>query len=118
MTPNQRIDKIYLLNFSAIATVIASVLIMFFVQFSVENLQEKLVRTESQIVTYKNEIRLLEVEWAYLTRPERLRDLASRYLTTTNATVSHQVKNFDKLQRFYEANYRKASGAELAMIEQ
>ena len=44
---------------------------MFMVQFKVEDLQDEIAKTETDIVAFQDKIQLLEVEWVYLTRPER-----------------------------------------------
>ncbi len=80
---------------------------MFTVQFSVESLQDEMATTESQIISYEDEIKLLEIEWSYLTRPERIRILASKYLKDNSYTVVGQIKDVNKLGQYYLANYNK-----------
>jgi len=80
---------------------------MFFVQFKVENLQEKITQSEEEIAFYQDEIQLLEVEWVYLTRPERLRILASRYLQDNGYALVSQIKDSNQMEKFYLANYQK-----------
>lgn len=98
-----------LFNLIAVTSVLAMILVMFAIQFGVENMQDSLGKTESDIASYEDEMRLLEVEWVYLTRPERLRNLASLYLKTTGYTLASQIKKTDQLAGYYLASYRKSN---------
>lgn len=104
-------DKVYFTSCSFAASVLFSILLMFLVQFRVENLQDEIARTESEIIAFEDEIQLLEVEWVYLTRPERLRQLASRYLKETGYALASQVKNDVQMEKFYLVNYQKAENS-------
>lgn len=77
-----------------------------------------MVKTENEIIAYEDEIQLLEVEWVYLTRPERLRTLASRYLQDNGYALASQIKDVDKLEQYYLVNYQKAEEKLLASNEQ
>ena len=103
----RQINKFYLTNFLLITAIITSIVFMFVVQFKVESLQDEMAATESYIISYEDEIKLLEVEWSYLTRPERIRVLAGRYLKDNNYTTVSQIKDVDKLGQYYLANYNK-----------
>ncbi len=106
------LNKFYFCNVVAVASVVASIVIAFTVQFNVEALQDKMADTQAQIVAYKDQISLLEVEWTYLTRPERLRTLASRYLKDNGYTLASQIKDSGAMEKYYLANYEK--GEQLA----
>jgi hypothetical protein len=80
---------------------------MFFIQFRVDNLQTKVNEATTRILSLDNEIRVLEVEWVYLTRPARLRILSKKYLYNNGYIASNQVKDEIKLQSYYIANIRK-----------
>ncbi len=107
----QTINKFYFANCLLVASVICSIILMFLVQFKVEAMQDEMVRTESEIIAYEDEIQLLEVEWVYLTRPERLRTLASRYLQDNGYALASQIKDVDKLEQYYLVNYQKVETA-------
>jgi cell division protein FtsL len=100
-------NKFYLTNFLLIIAILTSIVFMFAVQFNVESLQDEMATTESQIISYEDEIKLLEIEWSYLTRPERIRILASKYLKDNSYTVVGQIKDVNKLGQYYLANYNK-----------
>lgn len=111
----QSINKTYLASFTLVGAVIFSVALLFLVQFRVESLQRQTQEMESEIASYQDKMQLLEVEWVYLTRPQRLRVLANKYLTNNSYIIANQIKNFDKLEKFYFANYKKSQFRELAL---
>jgi hypothetical protein len=111
------LNKFYFTNCVIVASVVLSILLMFVVQFKVEFLQDELIKTENEIAAYEDEIQLLEVEWVYLTRPERLRILASRYLENNGYALASQIKDADKLEKYYFANYQKSEEREVVVSE-
>ena len=114
----QRTNKFYLANISLVGAVILSIVVMFAVQFKVESLQDEVLKTEGEIVAFEDEIQLLEVEWVYLTRPERLRTLASRFLQDNSYALASQIKDTRQLEQYYLVNYKKAEDQQVAMAEQ
>lgn len=100
-----------------ITMLILSILLMFTVQFKVEALQEEVAKAEAEIFAYEDEIRLLEVEWVYLTRPERVRILASRYLKDNGYALASQIKGAEKLEQYYLANYQKAEEKDVMVAD-
>ena len=103
----QSLNKFYFCNAMLVVSALASIILAFTVQFKVENLQDKMVETQAQISFYKDQISLLEVEWTYQTRPERLRDLSSRYLKDNGYTLASQIKNNDTMEKYYLASFQK-----------
>ena len=114
----QHTNKFYLANISLVAAVILSIVLMFAVQFKVESLQDEVLKTEGEIVAFEDEIQLLEVEWVYLTRPERLRTLASRFLQDNSYALASQIKDTSQLEQYYLVNYKKSAEQQVAMAEQ
>ncbi len=108
------INKFYLSNIMLVATIFCSIVIMFTVQFKVEALQDEMSQAESDIVEYEDKIKLLEVEWVYLTRPERLRTLANIYLKDNGYTLASQIKETEKLEKYYLAVYQNSEAEEVA----
>ena len=104
----QSLNKFYFANGLAVATLVLSIVLMFFVQFKVEALHDEMQKVESEIAFFEDEVRLLEVEWVYLTRPERLRVLASRYLQNNGYALASQIKGESQIESFYLTNYRKS----------
>lgn len=85
---------------------------MFAVKYKVDQLNKTLVTTTKQIENYRDQIRLLEIEWVYLNRPERLRRLANEYLKGTSYITISQIKK--DLPSSFLANYQKANIREFA----
>jgi cell division protein FtsL len=54
---------------------------MFGVKYQVQALEDELARTRRATMTEEHEIRVLEAEWAYLTRPETLDTMNRRFLS-------------------------------------
>jgi cell division protein FtsL len=112
------IQKFYLINSTLFIGVLMSIYMMFYVQFKVSNLQDQANQVNRVITTYEDEIKILEVEWVYLTRPERIRTLAEKYLQNNSHIASNQVKEISKLQPYYTANMEKYESRQVAMQEE
>src|SRR6516164_10258676 len=54
---------------------------MFGVKYQVQALEDELARTNRSTAAEEHELRVLEAEWAYLTRPETLEAMNRRYLS-------------------------------------
>ena len=104
---SEYLNKFYCFNLLLIGLVILSILTMFFVQFKVENLQEQMAKDRQQISDFEDQIRLLEVEWVYLTRPERLRQISAKYLKNNGYALANQIKGEDDIEKIYSTNYQE-----------
>ena len=99
------LNKFYFANFMAVLSILFSIIFMFYVQFKVEKLQDIIAQNRVNISDYEDQIRLLEVEWVYLTRPERLRQISTRFLKNNGYALASQIKGEDEIERFYNAKY-------------
>ena len=99
------LNKFYFANFMAVLSILFSIIFMFYVQFKVEKLQDIIAQNRINISDYEDQIRLLEVEWVYLTRPERLRQISTRFLKNNGYALASQIKGEEEIERFYNANY-------------
>jgi len=71
-----------------------SALALFPITYKVKALEEQLAQINSAHARSQEAIRVLRAEWAYLTRPERLADLADRHLDLAPMTGG-QIASFD-----------------------
>ena len=99
------LNKFYFANFAIVFSIIFSIIFMFFVQFKVEKLQDEIAQNRINISDYEDQIRLLEVEWVYLTRPERLRQISTKFLKNNGYALASQIRDEDEIEKFYNANY-------------
>lgn len=53
---------------------------LYLVKYSVADVQREVATLKSDLASEKESLHLLNAEWAYLNRPDRLRQLASRHL--------------------------------------
>lgn len=114
----QSINKFHFTNCVIFSSVFLSILLMFFVQFKVENLQDEISKAENEISSYQDQIQLLEVEWVYLTRPERLRTLASRYLKDNGYALASQIKDSNRFEQYHLVKYRHETVEDVDVVEQ
>lgn len=103
----QNLNKVYFLNSLVIGLLLISIFTLYFVQYQVENLQDDIAKTKNEISSLEDEIRLLEVEWVYLTRPERLRTLVAKYLKNNGYALASQIKSVEELEKFLPASYQQ-----------
>ncbi len=111
-------QKFYLTNSALISGILLSIILMFVVQFKVESLQDEISSAESEIAAYQDQIQLLEVEWVFLTRPERLRTLATNYLQNSGYALASQIKDIGDLEKYYLATYEKTEVDKLALSDE
>jgi len=100
------LNKFYFANFMAVLSILFSIIFMFYVQFKVERLHDLVDKDRVEISDYEDQIRLLEVEWVYLTRPERLRQISGKFLKDNGYALASQIKGSEEVDKFYNANYK------------
>ncbi len=76
-------------------TVAASCL--FYVTLRVEALENQLVKLNKQILEEKENIHMLEAEWSYFNRPDRIQKLANALLPELKPVEARQFVTFDSL---------------------
>jgi len=86
------IRNLYLFHFGLFFAVLFSACLAFYMQFKYDSLQEQILLGKNEITEYQDRIRLLEIEWVYLTRPERLRQLTEKFLQDNQYMLASQVQ--------------------------
>lgn len=68
------------LNLVAIAALFGSAVYAYTTKYQTSYRAEQIVKTNIEIKAERDAIAVLRAEWAYMTRPARLQDLADKYL--------------------------------------
>lgn len=71
---------------------------LFNITFKVEQLQDELNSLNKQILQEQKAVHVLQAEWGYLSRPERIEALAQRLLPDLQPPTALQVGNIEKFQ--------------------
>ena len=82
---------------------------LYMVKFSVQNLQRDVVVAQHSLAQEKESLHLLNAEWAYLNRPERLRRLSDAHLNLVPLD-SRRMQNLDLLPAVATENAVPSSG--------
>lgn len=83
---------------------------LFVMKYSVKDLEDRLNRINREIVTDQEAIHVLKAEWAHLNRPDRLDELARRYLELEPVRASQIVDLADlplRIETFEAAQQTK-----------
>jgi hypothetical protein len=72
---------------------------MFHIAFEVEKLEARLYDTNRQIVREQETIHILQAEWSYLNRPQRLELLSEKWLPNLVPVASTQFITFARLPK-------------------
>jgi len=78
---------------AAVATAVG----LFTVKYKVQDLEEKIDRTNQKIIESQQATHILKIEWAYLNEAERIERLAQKYLKLQQASIG-QVARLDTLK--------------------
>ena len=78
---------------AAVATAVG----LFTVKYKVQDLEEKIDRTNQKIIESQQATHILKIEWAHLNEAERIERLAQKYLNLQQASIG-QVARLDTLK--------------------
>ncbi|MGB0920990.1 MAG: cell division protein FtsL [Alphaproteobacteria bacterium] len=122
------------MNRNAIIAAVVTISLVAFGTYSlkgeVKEVRQQADKTARDIHDIRKQTALLKAEWAYLSRPERLEELAGRYLTLKPLKVDHRAQvaelpvRFDVLEqeaeviRLAEAATEAEAGVEAVAEEQ
>lgn len=70
---------------------------LFLLKHDVQTKEDQLARLNRKISADRSAIHVLQAEWTYLNSPDRLRELAARYLPEMQPMKSDQVTTMDAL---------------------
>lgn len=76
--------------------IVVSALGVYLVKYQVQSMQEELVKLENNLREERESLHVLEAEWAYLNRPERLQELADRHLPLM-PSLSKQISSVEAI---------------------
>ena len=69
---------------------------LYTVKYKVQAVKAEVVATERKLLEEKRNLHVLEAEWSYLTRPERLAQLSAKYLQL-EPTGGIQLADYNRL---------------------
>lgn len=67
--------------------VVVAAFLLYMVKYQVQALHAQVIKAERELEAEKQALHVVGAEWAYLNRPDRLRQLASKYLSSSGVTV-------------------------------
>ena len=80
-------------SIAAVATAVG----LFTVKYKVQDLEDKIDRTNQKIIESQQATHILKIEWAHLNEAERIERLAQKYLNLQQASIG-QVARLDTLK--------------------
>lgn len=94
--------------------VTCAALAVFYVSQTVERLERELAVQQRTILQHQEAIHVLEAEWSYLNRPERISLLAERFLALAPLSADHVVGINDLPQRLEPGDNDEVPGLPVA----
>ena len=85
------------LNLIAIVALIGSAVYAYTIKYHTSYRAEQIAKTKIEIKTESDAIAVLRAEWAYMTRPERLQQLADQYLVDVKPLEVKQLVSVQAL---------------------
>lgn len=76
---------------------VASGFALFSIAFAVEDLESKLATINRDIERERESLHVLQAEWTYLNRPDRIEDLARQLLPQLAPPVIEQIVSIDEI---------------------
>jgi cell division protein FtsL len=74
-----------------VAIIIGSAFGLYRVKYEVRAIRAQIATVNQELAQEKESLRVVSAEWAYLNRPERLQQLADKYLTSKQLTVAQMA---------------------------
>ena len=67
------------------------------IAYEVEQMEKELAALEREIIEERKSIHVLEAEWTYLARPERIEDLSGQFLPRMQSLTAVRIGGYDAL---------------------
>jgi hypothetical protein len=67
------------------------------IAYEVEQMGKELAALEREIIEERESIHVLEAEWTYLARPERVEDLSGQFLPRLQGLTAERIGEYDVL---------------------
>ncbi len=67
------------------------------IAYEVEQMEKELAALEREIIGERKSIHVLEAEWAYLARPERIEELSGQYLPRMQGLTAERIGAYEDL---------------------
>ncbi|MBE9553411.1 MAG: hypothetical protein IMF05_08105 [Proteobacteria bacterium] len=65
------------------------------IAYEVEQMEKELAALEREIIGERKSIHVLEAEWAYLARPERIEELSGQYLPRMQSLTAERIGAYE-----------------------
>lgn len=88
--------------------IVASGVGLYQLKYKTRQLQKEVTALDRQLAADREAIRVLEAEWTYLTRPERVAALASRYLALEPTSGLQVLASVNRVERRADTSVRLA----------
>lgn len=109
------------LNLLAVVIIVAAGVALYQLKYRTQRLQEEVRGLQSQIIADTEALKVLNAEWTYLSRPERLESLGSRYLALQPMNAKQVIASIDdvpmradKTMTLAQVDDFRAAGPQLA----
>ena len=67
------------------------------IKYKIQSLKQDLAGIQDEVWIEQDSVHVLEAEWAYLNRPQRLAQLSDKYLSFLRPVSPSQIVSFDAL---------------------
>jgi cell division protein FtsL len=94
----------YLFNTSVFILIIY---LLFKISYKTNDIKTEIISLQQKINKDKDDIRILQAEWTYLSNPKRIRDLSNKYLNN-KLQSSQQLKRNESVLVFNDTDNKKS----------
>jgi hypothetical protein len=77
--------------------IVAAAFLLYMVKYQVQYLRTQVAQTTRDLEVEREGLNVVAAEWAYLNRPDRLQQLASKYLVSSEELTVDQVADIQEI---------------------